>query len=138
MKIDKLLLIFIALFLLLSSCNVGEEEEQGSTDGEKKPIINIHIHKLSDEIIENAVPATCVSDGSYESVYYCIDCGKEMSRVTEIVKSEGHDSTEPLVEVDIPVTCLADGRRETATYCTVCNEELSREIETFVTEVRPF
>ena len=41
--------------------------------------------------IENEVPATCTTDGSYDSVVTCADCGEELSRQTVTVPATGHD-----------------------------------------------
>ena len=40
---------------------------------------------------ENEVPATCTTDGSYETVVTCSDCGEELSRETTVVPAAGHD-----------------------------------------------
>ena len=39
---------------------------------------------------ENNVPATCTTDGSYDTVKYCTDCGVEISRTTTKVDKLGH------------------------------------------------
>ena len=135
MKIVKLLLIFISFFMMLSSCQVEKTDinaGENNDDREKNPII--HIHSIGKEEIQNLIPATCEKDGSYDSVYHCTECDKELSRVTETIESEGHIPLDPVVEEEILNTCTVDGRRVTVTYCSVCEEEISREVEVLVSE----
>ena len=41
--------------------------------------------------VENEVDATCETDGSYETVVTCSDCGEELSREKTVVPALGHD-----------------------------------------------
>ena len=41
--------------------------------------------------VENEVEATCTTDGSYETVVTCDDCGEELSREKTVVPALGHD-----------------------------------------------
>lgn len=42
-------------------------------------------HTPAETVIENEVPATYTSDGSYDSVVYCSVCGEEISRETIVI-----------------------------------------------------
>lgn len=42
-------------------------------------------------VIENNIPATCTEDGSYDVVYYCLDCGEEVARNNTTVIALNHD-----------------------------------------------
>ncbi len=48
-------------------------------------------HVNTTTAIENEVPATCTTDGSYDTVVTCADCGVELSRETTVVPATGHD-----------------------------------------------
>ena len=40
---------------------------------------------------ENRVEATCITDGSYDSVVYCSVCNEELSRENKTIKAPGHN-----------------------------------------------
>ena len=42
-------------------------------------------HTPAEPVKENEVAATCTTDGSYEEVVYCTECGEELSRVKVVV-----------------------------------------------------
>lgn len=48
-------------------------------------------HTPAEPVKENEIKATCESDGSYDEVIYCIECGDEISRNNVKVKAAGHD-----------------------------------------------
>ena len=48
-------------------------------------------HPNTKTTIENEIPATCSTDGSYDTVITCADCGVELSRETTVVPALGHD-----------------------------------------------
>ncbi len=73
-------------------------------------------HAAGEAVIENEVPASCTSDGSYETVSYCMYCGIELSRKTTILPATGH-SHESVVT---PPTCTEQGY--TTYTCTVCGD----------------
>ena len=50
-----------------------------------------HVHTLSDAVIENKIEPTCETEGSYETVIYCTDCGKEISRAKTTIAATGHN-----------------------------------------------
>lgn len=54
-------------------------------------VLNVpHVHTEGEFVIENEVEATCTTDGSYDKVVYCPECGEELSRETVIVPATGH------------------------------------------------
>ena len=84
-------------------------------------------HKFTnDPVIENKVEVDCVTDGSYDTVIYCSDCGAEVSRVTTTTPAFGHFEDEPVVENEVAATCTTDGSFDTVIYCLDCGEVVSR------------
>lgn len=75
---------------------------------------------------ENVVNATCTTDGKYDEVAYCLDCGNEVSREEVIVEATGHASA-ATKENEKAATCTEAGSYDSVVKCTVCDEELSRE-----------
>jgi len=51
-------------------------------------------HIPGEPVVENNIDATCASSGSYDSVVYCVDCGREISRTTTTVDSLEHNYNE--------------------------------------------
>ena len=49
------------------------------------------LHENTRTEIENEVAADCTTDGSYDEVVYCADCGVEISRQTVPVPAAGHN-----------------------------------------------
>lgn len=49
-----------------------------------------HKHSASDAVRENEVAGNCKTKESYESVVYCSDCGKEISRKTVVGEYKDH------------------------------------------------
>ncbi|MCD8006564.1 MAG: hypothetical protein LUF29_06275 [Oscillospiraceae bacterium] len=84
-------------------------------------------HTEAEAVEENRVEATCTTDGSYDSVVYCSDCGEELSRETITIPATGHTEAEAVVENRVEATCTEDGSYDSVVYCSVCGEELSRE-----------
>lgn len=48
-------------------------------------------HTAREAVIENRKEATCESDGGFDKVKYCVNCGEEMYRVRFSEKATGHD-----------------------------------------------
>ena len=84
-------------------------------------------HQPGESCSENIVPATCSTDGSYESVVYCIHCNQELSRETIVVKSNGHTPGTATIENTVAATCTKGGSFDTVIKCTVCYTEISRQ-----------
>lgn len=74
-------------------------------------------HKEANAVEENKNAATCTSDGSYDSVIYCLTCGDELSRETKIIDKLGHDYSDEWT-VDIAPTCTTVGSK--SHHCTRC------------------
>lgn len=49
-----------------------------------------HTHTAGEPTQENVVPATCTTDGSYDEVIKCTECGEEMSRTHKTTPALGH------------------------------------------------
>ncbi len=49
-----------------------------------------HTHTAGEAVKENEIPATCETNGSYDHVTYCTECGQEMSRTHVMVPATGH------------------------------------------------
>ena len=62
-----------------------------------------------EEKIENKTDSTCDAEGKYDSVYYCTECGKEVSRVKKTIEKLPHDWNETVYSWD------ADAKTFTAT-----------------------
>lgn len=76
-----------------------------------------HIHTAGEPTQENVVPATCTTDGSYDEVIKCTECGEEMSRTHKTIPATGHK----FVDTVVAPTCTAQGY--TLHKCSVCGEE---------------
>lgn len=76
-----------------------------------------HTHTAGEPTQENVVPATCTTDGSYDEVIKCTECGEEMSRTHKILPATGHKFVDTVVDP----TCTAQGY--TLHKCSVCGEE---------------
>lgn len=67
---------------------------------------------------ENRQGATCTQDGSYESVTYCENCDKELSRVPMSITAPGHDFEN---KAEIPATKTERGTKAHK-HCKVCDK----------------
>jgi len=66
---------------------------------------------------ENRVEATCITDGSYDSVVYCSVCNEELSRENKTIKAPGHN----LIHHDAKdATCTEIGWNAYET-CRICD-----------------
>ena len=73
-------------------------------------------HVVSADNHENEIAATCISDGSYDSVTRCRICGAVLSSTHVVVPALGH-SYGPWEEISVS-SCSAEGARKHS--CTVC------------------
>ena len=80
------------------------------------PLNPSHTHTPAEAVVENEIPATCTTDGSYDSVVYCTECGEEISRETIIVPALGHDFYTNIYTA----TCNSSGYSQDV--CSVCSE----------------
>lgn len=79
-------------------------------------------HTEDHSAIENQVEATCTTDGSYETVIYCKDCGEELSREKTVVPATGHNESEWIVVLE--ANCTHSGMKQKV--CTDCGRVLER------------
>lgn len=84
-------------------------------------------HAPAEAVRENETAATCVSEGSYDSVVYCSRCGEELSREKVTVDATGHSPAAAVRENETAATCVSAGSYDSVVYCAECGEELSRE-----------
>ena len=103
-----------------STCKVaGYEEYECSLCGDTYTVaLPLADHTPKAAVIENNVPATCTTDGSYDEVVYCSVCGDELSRKTVTVKG-GHKWAD-----------LDEWTYDDDTHwheCTVCGERCEHE-----------
>ena len=112
----KRIICLLLMTLLLGSISVVSFAEECAPDA----------HSYGDPVKENEIPATCTTDGSYDSVRTCTVCGqKETSTVT--VPEKGHTPGATDIENKVEATCDAEGSYEEVVYCTVCGVQLSRQ-----------
>ena len=83
-------------------------------------------HTPAEAVTENAVAATCETDGSHDEVVYCSVCGHEISRVNVVDKAAGHKAEKVAGKA---ATCtepgLSDGEK-----CSVCGKTITEQTET--------
>ena len=75
---------------------------------------------------ENRVEPDCTTDGSYEKVTYCTECGEVLNRETIILPALGHKPSAAVKENNVDPDCTNKGSYDNVVYCSVCGEELSR------------
>ena len=92
-----------------------------ATDGEKQD------HRPGNPIKENIVAATCMSEGSYDSVIYCTSCGEKISSESMISEKKGHTPGATIIRNEKAPTCYAEGSYETVVLCAFegCGAEMS-------------
>ena len=73
-------------------------------------------HTPGEPTIENEVPATCTTDGSYDTVVRCTVCGAVISSETTVVPATGHTYEAVVTEP----TCTEGGY--TTYTCSVCGD----------------
>lgn len=76
-----------------------------------------HTHTAGEPTRENVVNATCTTDGSYDEVIKCTECGEVMSTTHKTIPAPGHK----FVDTVVAPTCTAQGY--TLHKCSVCGEE---------------
>ena len=75
-------------------------------------------HLNKDVVAENIVHETCTTDGTYEEVTYCRDCGAELSREKVTVNATGHSFGGWII--DTQATCTEAGSQHKE--CANCDE----------------
>ena len=81
-------------------------------------------HSAGEPVKENYLEATCINDGYYDSVVYCLVCHEEISRETKTIDKLGHDYGEWIVVKNS--TESESGKEER--ICKVCGHCEQREI----------
>ena len=78
-------------------------------------------------MIENVVTATCASNGSYDEVVYCVECGIMISSTKHIVSAtENHIAGTIKLENNVAPKCTEVGSYDIVIYCAVCDREIDR------------
>ena len=77
-------------------------------------------HIPGDPVRENEMPALCETEGGYDEVIYCADCGLEMSRERIALPAPGHTPGTPCEWNRIEPTCTQAGEAEYVTVCAIC------------------
>ncbi len=90
-------------------------------------------HTAGEAVTENNVPATCTTDGSYDSVVYCTVCNAELNREKVTVTAEGHKFGETVTAK--AATCIATGN-EAYKQCTVCNKYFAADEDAMSTDAK--
>jgi hypothetical protein len=75
-------------------------------------------HTPSSAVYENIVEQDCENDGSRDKVIYCLTCGAELSRNSEILDALGHTA---IIDKAVAPTCTQTGLTE-GSHCSVCSE----------------
>ena len=83
-------------------------------------------HKAGTAVEENRVEPTCTSNGSYDLVVYCTECGAELSRTTKTLGKVDHDTISIVTEP----TCTTEGY--TTYKCRKCDYSVKGD---YITEL---
>lgn len=76
---------------------------------------------------ENEVPATCTTQGSYDEVVRCTECGTVLTSTPHTIDIIAHTPGEEQKENVTEPTCTTDGKHDNVIYCTECKQEITRE-----------
>ena len=87
-------ILAVCLVVLLSACAIIWGIKSSN---------EVHAHPTLTRVIENEIAPTCTTEGSYEEVIYCTECGKEVLRTR--------------VSMGMPTHQFQDEK------CIVCGEE---------------
>ena len=69
------ILSICAIMIVMKSIN------SSTNDFENDPADEVHIHPVLRLVKENEVAPTCTTEGSYDEVVYCTECGAEVLRI---------------------------------------------------------
>lgn len=102
-----------------------------------------HKHTPMAAVKEDIIEPTCTKTGHYDSVVYCEECGKEISRETKTTAALGHnypvttgkDTTASKSSYYTGVYWTRDGDTQYVT-CSRCGEKKSKAVNTFSIRVR--
>ena len=127
--IRRILMLVLSIFLIIACCSSTIQRDEPIVDPD--PPAEHTTHVPGEEIHENVVVSTCFGEGSYDVVTYCVECGIELSRRSEVTPISEHVPAEPVKENEIVATCRDDGSFDSVVYCSFCDLEFSRT-EVFV------
>ncbi len=88
------------------------------------------IHTPGEAVRENEIQPTCIKEGSYDEVVYCVNCHEELSREKKQIGKTAHTTGDPVRENEVAPTLEAEGSYDEVVYCSVCHKELSRTPKT--------
>ena len=77
-------------------------------------------HTSAEAVVENKVDSNCTTDGSYDSVVYCVVCDAEISREEKVIDKLGHEY-ESEWTVDVEPTCITVGSK--SHHCSRCDDK---------------
>ena len=97
--------------------------DRGCGHTEVVDIVTASGHKNAEPVKENEVPASCMTDGSYDSVVYCSVCKEEQSREAVSVEHPGHTV---VVDEAVAPKCEETGLTQ-GSHCFVCEEVLEEQ-----------
>lgn len=97
-------------------------------DDEERYVAPLGHTPNSNAVKTNEIPATCYSEGSYDMVVYCVDCGEALETTTHTTSKTQHTPASAVEENRINATYEKDGSYDMVVYCSVsaCHEELER------------
>ena len=81
-------------------------------------------HREGNPVRENETLSTCIENGSYDTVKYCVNCDKELYRETTILPLGEHHRC---IDEGYASTCTEEGLSDKV-YCDVCREELVERV----------
>ena len=122
---EDVLIISLGHSWLDASCGATRTCEYcDATDGE------VQAHKPGSPVKENIVPATCINEGSYDSVVYCGACGEKISFESVVAEKKSHTPGSVIKENEKAATCYANGSYENVVFCALdgCGAEMSRTV----------
>ncbi len=104
--------------------------KEGKTEGKhcsvcgevtvKQEVMPMLEHAPDEAVVENEVEPTCIKDGSYDKVTYCVNCAKELNREKIIIEGSALDHNFIKYESNGDATCIAYGTK--TAKCDRCDE----------------
>ena len=92
----------------------------------EQQIVSANGHTEGNAVVENKTDSTCISEGKYDSVVYCIICKVELSR--QSITTDKLPHTEEILPA-VNATCTSNGFTK-GKKCSTCGEVLEKQIET--------
>ena len=107
---------------LSSSSSLDSSAETSSSN---EPSSSEHVHIPGEPVKENFINPTCIEEGSYDLVTYCVDDNVEISREHITVSALGHDYIEHNGQ---EATCTENGYAPYVT-CSRCDYSTYQQID---------